>query len=110
LTQVQQVQFWNVAHLALLVASAWLTWVAWKRVSHAAAVYSAATLLVVLGAPSRGFPLVSLPRFLMCDFPLVIALATLLQGRPRVRQWTLIGFASASAVAGVAFSRGVWIA
>jgi len=109
-TQVQQVQFWNVVHLALLVPAAWLTWVAWKRVSHAAAVYSAATLLVVLGAPSRGFPLVSLPRFLMCDFPLVLALATLLQGRPRVRLWTLVGFASVSAVAGVAFSRGVWIA
>ena len=110
LTQPQQIAFWNVVHLALLVPAAWLTWVAWTRVSRAAGLYSAVTLVVVLAAPSRGFPLVSLPRFLMSDFPIVLALATLVHARTRARTWTLVAFAAATAVAGVAFSRGVWIA
>jgi hypothetical protein len=109
-TPAQQIHFWNAVHLLLLVPAAWLTWVAWTRVSRAAGVYSAATLLVVLAAPSRGFPLVSLPRFLLSDFPIVLALAAVLEGRPRARQWTLIAFGAASFVAGVAFSRGAWVA
>jgi hypothetical protein len=109
-TQAQQIHFWNAVHLLLLAPAAWLTWVAWKRVSRAAGLYSLATLVVVLAAPSRGFPLVSLPRFLLGDFPIVLALAALVQGRPRARQWLLIGFGATCAVAGVAFSRGTWIA
>jgi hypothetical protein len=109
-TQPQQIHFWNAVHLVLLVPAAWLTWVAWRRVSRAAGLYSLTTLVFVLAVPSRGFPLVSLPRFLLGDFPVILALATVLQDRPRARQWTLIGFAAASAVAGVAFSRGTWIA
>jgi hypothetical protein len=110
LGQPQQIHFWNAVHLVLLVPAAWLTWIAWTRISRAAGLYSFATLLIVLAAPSKGFPLVSFPRFLLGDFPIVLALADVLQGRPRVRQWTLIGFGAASAAAGVAFSRGVWIA
>jgi hypothetical protein len=109
-SHAQQIHFWNAVHLVLLVPAAWLTWVAWKRVSRAAGLYSLVTLLVVLAVPSKGFPLVSLPRFLMSDFPIVLAVATLVADRPRARQWTLVGFAAASAVAGVAFSRAIWVA
>jgi hypothetical protein len=109
-THAQQIHFWNAVHLVVLGVAGWLTWVAWKRVGRAAGIYSAATLLVVLAAPSRGFPLVSLPRFLMADFPIVLAIAVLVQERPRARQCTLIGFAAACGVAGVAFSRGIWVA
>jgi hypothetical protein len=109
-THAQQIHFWNAVHLVLLAVAAWLTWVAWTRVSRAAGLYSAVTLVVVLSAPSKGFPLVSLPRFLLDDFPIVLAVAALVQGRPRARQWTLIGFAAACAAAGVAMSRGVWVA
>jgi hypothetical protein len=110
LTQADQVHFWNATHLVLLAVAGWLTWVAWRRVSRAAGLYSLVTLVLVLSAPSRGFPLVSLPRFLLGDFPIVLAVAALVEGRPRARQWVLVGFGAACAVAGVAFSRGVWVA
>jgi len=109
-THADQVHLWNALHLVLLGVAAWLTWVAWRRVSRAAGLYSLATLVLVLSAPSRGFPLVSLPRFLLADFPIVLAVAALVQGRPRARQWVLVAFGAACAVASVAFSRGVWVA
>jgi hypothetical protein len=101
------IAFWNAVHLVLLVVAVWLTWVAWKRLGPAFGLYSAATLVVVLWAPSKGFPLVSLPRFLMDDFPLVLALAAIARER---RDWVLIGLAALTGVAGVAFAHGVWVA
>jgi hypothetical protein len=102
--------FWNAAHLVLLVVAVWLTWVAWKRLGPAFGLYSAATLVVVLWAPSKGFPLVSLPRFLMDDFPIVLALAALTRDRPARRDGLLIGLAALTAVAGVAFAHAIWVA
>jgi hypothetical protein len=106
----ERVGLWNVSHLALLAAAAWLTWVAWKRLGPAFGLYSAATLAIVLSVPAAGFPLVSLPRFLLADFPLFLALASVTLGRPRAREATLVGFAALGALAAVAFARGVWIA
>jgi Dolichyl-phosphate-mannose-protein mannosyltransferase len=106
----QRVALWNVTHLALLVAAGWLTWVAWVRLGAAFGVYSAATLAIALAAPAEGFPLVSLPRFLLADFPLFLALAAVTADRPRARDATLIGFAAVGAVCAAAFARGIWIA
>lgn len=105
-----QLHFWNAVHLVVLAIAAVLTWVAWRRVSRAAGLYSAVTLLLILAAPARNFPLVSLPRFLLADFPIVIAVAALVHDRPRARLWTLIAFGALSAAAGIAFSRGTWVA
>jgi hypothetical protein len=105
-----RIAFWNAVHLVLLVPVAWLTWLAWKRLGLAFGLYALATLVIVLTAPSRGFPLVSLPRFLLADFPVLIAIAAVIQGRPRLRTAVLVGLGASSAAAGVAFSRGVWIA
>jgi hypothetical protein len=102
--------FWNAVHLVLLVPVVWLTWLAWKRLGTAFGVYALATLVLVLTSPSRGFPLVSLPRFLLGDFPVLIALAAVVQGRTNVRAGVLIGLGALSAAAGIAFSRGIWIA
>jgi hypothetical protein len=107
---VDRIAFWNAVHLVLLVPVAWLTWLAWRRLGLAFGVYALATLVIVLTAPSRGFPLVSLPRFLLADFPVLIALAAVIQGRPRLRTTVLVGLGALSAAAGVAFSRGVWVA
>ena len=107
---VDRIAFWNAVHLVLLVPVAWLTWLAWKRLGTAFGVYALATLVVVLTAPSRGFPLVSLPRYLLGDFPVLIALAAIVQGRPNLRTGVLVGLGALSAAAGIAFSRGVWIA
>jgi Mannosyltransferase (PIG-V) len=106
----QRVGLWNLSHLVLLGAAFWLTWVAWKRLGAAFGAYSAATLAIVLSAPAEGFPLVSLPRFLLVDFPLFLALASLTLDRPRRRDGVLVVFAALGAVAVAAFARGVWIA
>jgi hypothetical protein len=64
----------------------------------------------VLSAPAEGFPLVSLPRFLLADFPLFLALASLTLERPRARDAVLVAFAALGAVAAAAFARAIWIA
>ena len=109
-TQVHTVALWNVTHLVLLAVAVWLTWVAWQRVGRAYGLYSAVTLAVILSAPATGFPLVSLPRLLLADFPLFLALAALTLERPRARELLLCTFAALGVAAAVAFSRGVWIA
>jgi hypothetical protein len=106
----QRVALWNVSHLALLAAAVWLTWVAWRRLGPAFGLYSAATLAIALSVPATGFPLVSLPRFLLADFPLFLALAALTLERPRAREATLLSFAALGALAAAAFARGIWIA
>ena len=106
----ERVGLWNLSHLALLCVAAWLTWVAWIRLGAAYGLYSAATLVIVLSVPAEGFPLVSLPRFLLADFPLFLALASLTLHRPRAREATLVTFAALGAIAAAAFARGVWIA
>ena len=106
----ERVGLWNLSHLALLGVAFWLTWVAWTRLGAAFGAYSAATLAILLSAPAEGFPLVSLPRFLLVDFPLFLALASLTLDRPRRRDAVLVVFAGLGAVAVAAFARGVWIA
>ena len=106
----QRVGLWNLSHLALLAAAAWLTWVAWRRLGPAFGVYSAATLVIALSAPAEGFPLVSLPRFLLGDFPLFLALAAVTLEKPRARDAVVAAFAALGAAAAIAFARGIWIA
>lgn len=101
---------WNVVQLLLLGAAAWLTWVAWTRLGAAYGLYSLATLVIILTSPADLVPLVSLPRFLLGDFPLFIALALLLRDRPAPRLWTLVAFAAIGGAAAVAFAHHVWIA
>ena len=102
--------FRNAVHLLLLAAALALTWVVWRRLGPALAVYSLAYLAVILSSPVGYFPLTSLPRFLLGDFPLFIALASLLETRPRAREITLCTFAALGAVAAVGFSRHAWVA
>lgn len=101
---------WNVLHFALLVAAALLTWLAWHKLGSAFGLYSAGVLVIALSAPADFVPLVSFPRFLLSDFPLFLALAGFLEGRPRLRASTLLLFALTSAVAAAAFSRKIWVA
>jgi mannosyltransferase PIG-V len=101
---------WNVVQFALLVAAVWLTWVAWRRLGPAFGLYSAGILAIALAAPAQLSPLVSFPRFLLADFPLFVALAAVLQRRPRARTAVLILFGAVAAAAAVAFSRKVWVA
>jgi len=101
---------WDVVQFGILVGAAGLTWVAWRRLGLAYGLYSLATLLLVLSSPERDSPLASLPRFVIADFPLFLALAALVRSRPRARAALLVSFGALGGVAAVAFSRKVWIA
>jgi hypothetical protein len=101
--KAEQFAVWNLANFALLVAAAWLTWLAWRQLGVAYGLYSAATLVIVLSSPAAVVPLVSISRFLLADFPLFIVLA-------RWRRVLLPAFAALGAVAAVAFAQGIWVA
>jgi hypothetical protein len=100
----------NALHLLLLAAAVWLTWEAWRRLGPAFGIYSVVYLLVILSAPVEEFPLVSLPRFVLGDFPLFLALAAVLEGRPRARSLVLYGFVLVGAMAAVGVARHAWVA
>jgi hypothetical protein len=99
----EQFALQNLINLALLALAAWAAVVAWRRLGAAYGVYSLGTLVIVLSSPAAVVPLVSLPRFLLADFPLFIVLAP-------YRRVVAPLFAAVAAVAAVAFSRGVWVA
>jgi len=106
----QQRGAWNLLQGLLLISAAGLTWVAWKRLGAAFGLYSTAVIAIVLSTPAAVVPLVSIPRFLIADFPLFIALALIAAPRPRLRLGIIIAFAAVGGIAAVGFSRGVWIA
>ena len=105
----EQFAIWNVAQLVLLVAACALTWLCWKKVDRAAALYSATTIVLFLSAPAAVVPLVSEPRFLIGDFPLFVTLAVLSHERPRLRPIVIASFAAVGVLAAVGFAHGTWI-
>jgi hypothetical protein len=100
----------NVYDLVCLAIAVWLSVLAWRRLGAALAVFSWATLAMIVAAPPFYEPLVSLSRFLLADFPLFLVLALLLEERPRARELVIAGFAAVGAVAAVGFAHGVGIA
>ena len=105
----EEFAIWNVTQLALLVAACVLTWICWKKIDRAAALYSAATILLFLSAPAAVVPLVSVPRFLIGDFPVFIALAAVVAHRQRLRAAVIVSFAAFGLLAAVGFAHGVWV-
>lgn len=105
-----QLATWNVLHLLVLAGVLWLTWVAWKKLGPALALYALSMDVLLLSNTVSVVPLMSFPRYVLGNFPVFIALAATLRQRPRMRQAVLIGFGAMSAVAAVAFARGSWIA
>lgn len=101
---------WNVLHLVLFVAVLWLTLIAWRRLGPALGLYAVAIDAAVLSGTHEVFPLASMPRYVLANFPLFIALASVIRDRPRLREATLITFGAIGAAAAIAFSRHVWIA
>ena len=105
----EQFAIWNVAQLALLATACALTWLCWTRVNRAAALYSATTIALFLSAPAAVVPLVSVPRFLIGDFPLFVTLAVVSADRPRLRTFVVASFAAVGLLAAVGFAHGTWI-
>ena len=108
--QNAQVGLWNVADLLVLAGAVALTVVAYRRLGLAFALFSAASLAIATSAPGGVLPLHSMVRFVMVDFPVLIAGATLISDRPQLRTGVLVTLGAVTAVAGVAFGRAIWIA
>jgi hypothetical protein len=108
--QRDQFAIWNVLHLLVAVAALALTWIAWRRLGPALGLYALTLNALLLTATVDVFPLASLPRYLIANFPLFIALAAVTENRPRGHEVVIALFAAVGAVAAVAFARGVWIA
>ena len=108
--QQAQLALWNVVDLLALLGAVALTVVAYRRLGLPSALYSAALLAIATSAPGLSLPLHSMVRFVMVDFPLYLAAASLLQGRPALRTGTLVTLGAVSAVAGVAFAHKLWVA
>lgn len=108
--QRAQLGLWNLVDLLALTAAVALTVVAWRRLGIAFGLFSAAFLAIATSAPGASLPLHSMVRFVMVDFPVLIAGAALLQGRPAARTGVLVTLGALSAVAGVTFARKLWVA
>lgn len=100
----------NLVDLLTLSGAIALTVVAYRRLGLPFALFSAASLAIATSAPGRALPLHSMVRFVMVDFPVLIAAATLLAGRPQLRTGVLVTLGAVTAVAGVAFGRAIWVA
>jgi Mannosyltransferase (PIG-V) len=105
-----QLGLWNLVDLAVLAGAIALTVVAWRRLGIAFGLFSAAFLAIATSAPGASLPLHSMVRFVMVDFPVLIAGALLLTGRPSARTGVLVTLGALSAVAGVTFARKLWVA
>jgi Mannosyltransferase (PIG-V) len=108
--QRAQLGLWNLVDLLALSVAAALTVVAWRRLGVAFGLFSAGYLAIACSAPGASLPLHSMVRFVMVDFPVLIAGAALLQGRPGARTGVLVTLGALSAVAGVTFARKLWVA
>ena len=108
--QNAQLGIWNLVDLLALAGAVALTVVAYRRLGLAFALYSAAFLAIATSAPGASIVLNSMVRFVMVDFPVLMAGATLITGRPQLRTGVLVTLGALSAVAGATFARKLWVA
>jgi hypothetical protein len=92
-----------VSFLALLVAAALLV-LAWRRLPLSYTLYGLAIVCLPLFAPRPQVPLMSMPRFVLVAFPVMVALAALTEQRPLMR-WAAL----AVSVAGLVFLTGRFV-
>lgn len=108
--QAAQLALWNLVDLAALAGAVALTVVAYRRLGLAFALYSAGLLAFATSAPEASIRLHSMVRLVMVDFPILMAGASLLGGRPALRTGVLVTLGAVTGVAGVAFARKLWVA
>ena len=97
------------AFLALLFAAALLV-VCWRRLPASYTVFALVSLLLPLSYPTHSTPLLSLPRFVLVDFPLFIALAVVLVKRPLARWAVLAAMVAGLLLLTTIFANGMWVA
>ncbi len=82
----------------------------WRRLPAAYAILALVALVLPLSYPAPSTPLLSLPRFVLVDFPLFIALAVLLLHRPVARWAVLAVFVAGLILLTTTFANGMWVA
>ena len=97
------------AFLALLFALGLLV-VCWRRLPSSYTVFALVSLLLPLSFPTHSTPLLSLPRFVLVDFPLFVGLAIVLVKRP-VARWAVLAVMVAGLILlTTTFANGMWVA
>lgn len=91
----------NLFSFGALVISLVVLVAAWRRLPLAYTLYGLAIVCLPLFAPRPQVPLMSMPRFVLVAFPVMIALAVLTEHRPRLR-WAILSVS----VAGLVFLTG----
>jgi hypothetical protein len=97
------------AFLALLFAAGLLV-VCWRRLPAAYTVFALVALVLPLSYPTHATPLLSLPRFVLVDFPLFVALAVVLARRPVARWAVVLAMAAGLVLLTTLFANGMWVA
>jgi hypothetical protein len=91
----------NLASFAALAVALAALGLAWRRIPLGYLLFGLAVVCLPLFAPRPQVPLMSMPRFVLVSFPVMVAIAALTDARPRLR-WLIL----ASSVAGLVFFTG----
>jgi hypothetical protein len=100
----------NIEGLVALIVFIALAVVAWRRFGAPYGLFAALSLAIPLSYPSARWPLLSLPRFGLVIFPLFLALAAVVAGRPRAHTALLACSALLLGVAVVQWALWQWVA
>ncbi len=92
----------NLYEFAGLLAALVLLALCWRRLPAAYTVYALAAFLFPLFYPAAGRPLSNLPRFVLADFPLFIALAVTLAPH-RIARWVVAAVMAALLIVGTVY-------
>ncbi len=100
----------NLEGVVALVLFIVLSVVAWRRFGAPYGLFAALSLAIPLSYPSERWPLLSLPRFGLVIFPLFLALAAIVAGRPRAHTALVACSALLLGVAVVQWALWQWVA
>ena len=81
---------------------------AWRRFGAPYGLFVLGSLVIPLSAPTRGYPLLSMPRFCLTLFPAFMALAAVAR-TPRRERALLVASTAFLAVATVQWATGQWV-
>ncbi len=85
----------NLVSFLALAFAAWALVAAWRRLPHSYSLYAAALVLMPLLQPRAQVPLMSMPRFVLCAFPLFITLGLSTERRRLLRTVLLVATTAA---------------
>ena len=85
----------NLISFLALAFAVWALIVGWRRLPHAYTLYAAALVMVPLLQPRAQIPLMSMPRFVLCAFPLFISLGLATERHRLLRAVLVVGSSAA---------------